>query len=392
MRRGAIIVIFGALTLAPAPAHADHGPSYRGEYANSFMVGRTAEGRQLSVMAGTHTDFPYHDPGSSYDQVAVRLDGEEPLVLTGRPGLRGLKIELGEETASFSFAGGKLRLELQLRSIRHEPRYEGDPAQLGDLFIEMGYEPEGESPGLVYTPYELTGLLRGSITLRGRHIRLGALHGQAEAGSLEAPTDRRFESRYDYIAAPTVASTRAPFTYVGFETRALHSGSEGSLDSYFHETGSDEMTMEGGSLSDGNPHGVPAAFGNRGKLPPGARKLAQWAVDLGPGILYRKLIRLRAASGQAVEALSETIEEDGGAGLDTTRPRVAAVRAGSKRISFRMSERALVSLKFGGRWRVLGDGRDGANSFRLRKGSRRRVLRATDEAGNRSRTVKVAVR
>jgi hypothetical protein len=350
------------------------------------MAGRTADGRELSVLAGTHTDFPYHDPGSGYEQVAVRIDGEAPLVLTGRPKLRGLRIALGEETASFSLAVRRLQLDLTLRAVRHESRYEGDPAQLGDLFIEMGYEPE-DSPGFVFTPYELTGLKRGSLALRGRRVRLAALHGQAESGRLEAPTDARFHSRYDYVAAPTLEAGGGRYTYVGFETHALHSGPDGALDGYFQETGSDEMTMEDGSLSDGNPHGAPAPFANRGALPAGARKLAQWAVDLGPGILYRKLVRARDASGQPLELLSETIEEDAGAGRDSTKPQVTGARIRSKRISFHLSEPALVSLRSRGRWRILGDGRAGRNVVRGR--SRGGTLRATDEAGNRSPPVEV---
>ena len=373
--------------VAPGTAGADHGPTYRGDYVNSFMAGRTADGRELSILAGAHTDFPYHDPGSGYDQVAVRLDGEEPLVITGRPHLDGLTIELDENKARIAYSGNGMSLDLTLHAVRHEQRYEGDPGQLGDLFIEQGYEP-GDSPGFVLTPYELTGLVRGSITLRGRRIRLAALHGQAEAGQIDVPTDPRFHSRFDYVAAPTTAAATASYTYVGFETRALHSGSEGSLDSYFRDTGSDEFTMEGGSVSDGNPHGAPAPFSNRGRLPGGARKLAQWSVDLGPGILYRKLVRMRDEDGQAVELLSETIEEDDGAGRDEKAPAIAAARAAKKRISLRLSEPALVSCRARGGWRVLGDGRAGRNSFRLRGAGRPPLLRATDEAGNRSRAVR----
>ena len=372
---------------APGIAGADHGPTYRGDYVNAFMAGRTADGRELSILAGAHTDFPYHDPGSGYDQVAIRLDGEEPLVITRRPHLDGLAIELDEDKARFAYSGKGMSLDLTLHAVRHEQRYEGDPAQLGDLFIEQGYEP-GDSPGFVLTPYELTGLARGSVTLRGRRVRLAALHGQAEAGQIDVPTDSRFHSRFDYIAAPTAATATAPYTYVGFEARALHSGPEGSLDSYFRDTGSDEFTMEGGSVTDGNPHGAPAPFSNRGRLPAGARKLAQWAVDLGPGMLYRKLIRMRDEHGQVVELLSETIEEDGGDGREEKAPSIAGAQAGKRRISFRLSEPALVSCRTRGRWRVMGDGRAGRNSFPLHTRGRLPLVRATDEAGNRSRAVR----
>jgi hypothetical protein len=377
--------IAGAVLACPAAARAEHGPSYSGEYANAFMTGRADDGRRLSVMAGVHADFPYHDPGSGYDQVAVRLDGEEPLVLTARPRLAGLRMELAEDAVRLSYAGRKLRLDLELRAVRHRPRYEGDPAQLGDLFIAMGYEPSGDSPGFVYTPYELTNLVRGRIVVRGRRVRVATLHGQAEAGRIEAPTDRRFRTGYDYAAAPTADAGAGRYSFVGFHTRALHAGADAALDAYFRETGSDEMTMEGGSLSDGNRHGVPVPFGNRGPLPPGGRKLAQWATDLGPGILWRKLVRVRDGGGRAVEVLSETIEEDPGAGRDATAPSIASARARARTLVVRLSEPALVSARGRGRWRTLGQGRAGANSFARPRGRGPLMLRAVDESGNRSR-------
>lgn len=384
-----MLVMTGALMPGIADAQTDQASTYRGEYTNAFMAGRTADGRRLTVMAGTHALFPYDDAASTYDQVAVRLDGQEPLVLTGRPHLTGLEIELGEEEARFAFTHPKLELRLTLRAVRHESRYEGDPGQLGDLFIGFGYEPD-DSPGLVYTPYELTRIERASLTLRGRRMTLSALHGQAETGTLDVPTDPRFRSAYDYAAAPTLGAGAGSYTYVGFDTHALHSGSDGALDQYFRETGSDEMTMQDGSLSEGNQHGVPAPFANRGPLPAGSRKLAQWAVDLGPGILYRKLVRLRDAHRRAVEVLSETIVEDPGAGPDDVPPRITRARLRARRISLRLSEPALVGMRVGGRWRLLGDGRPGRNVFRGRW--RDGVLGATDEAGNRSNRVGVKAR
>jgi hypothetical protein len=379
-----VTAMTASLLAWPAAARAEHGPSYKGEYANAFMAGRADDGRRLSVMAGVHADFPYHDSGSGYDQVAVRLDGEEPLVLTARPRLSGLRMELGE-AARFSYAGPKLRIELELRAVRHRPRYEGDPAQLGDLFIAMGYEPSGDSPGFVYTPYELTNLVRGRLVVRGRRVRVATLHGQAEAGRIEAPTDRRFRTGYDYAAAPTADAGAGRYSFVGFHTRALHAGADATLDAYFRETGSDEMTMEGGSISDGNAHGVPAPFGNRGPLPVGGRKLAQWATDLGPGILWRKLVRVRDGGGRPLELLSETIEEDPGAGRDAAAPSITSARTRGRSLVVRLSEPSLVSVRRGHRWKVLGDARAGTNAFPRPRGGRPLVLRAVDESGNRSR-------
>jgi hypothetical protein len=142
--------------------------------------------------------------------------------------------------------------------------------------------------------------------------------------------------------------------------------------------------MEGGRLVSGDPHDVADPFDNRAALPRGARKLGQWAVDLGPGILYRKLVRLADRDGHALAALSETIVED--RGTDRTSPAITRVRVTRGRLTFRVSEDALVRIRVRGRRepRVV-DARAGPNSIRARRPLR---LWATDAFGNRSRTVR----
>lgn len=304
----------------PAAGHASHGASYQGHYANAFVAGEGKDERSVAVMGGFHVDFPYHDPGSSYDQVAVFLKGRKrPILATGRPKLRHLKLKPGEERTRLSHRDDRLVIDLRFESVEHPPLYEGDPADLGDLFIQGGVESE-ERPGLVYTPYELTRLVRGEIVLRPRRspparprrvIELRHLHGQAEVGTIEAPDDPPFHSAYDYLAAPSLGR-RAPYTYVGFEARALHSGPDGALGPYYAVTASDEFTLEEGEFRDANPHGVPDPFDNTITPPPGVRKLGTWEVDLGPGILHRAIVRMSDAAGRKVIGLSETIKEDSG--------------------------------------------------------------------------------
>jgi hypothetical protein len=393
-RAAAALAALAAALLLAGPALADHGPGYRGSYANAFVAGRTADGREVAVMGGPHTDFPYHHPGSGYDQVAVLVGKREAIVRTGRPKLPGFALELGERQARLRYEGRGVAFDLTFAAVQHVPRYYGDPMGFGDLFLQAGVRSE-QSPGFVYTPYELVGLQRGSLVLDGRSVELSSLHGQAEAGQLEAPTDRRFRSAYDYLAAPSLGGS--PYTYMAFSTRALHSGADGVLDPYLRESGSDEFTLEDGTAVTGNPHAAPRPFDNTRRLPSGARKLGQWAVDLGPGILYRKLVRLRDGTGRALLALSETIKEDPGAGPDATPPVISRVRARKGRIAFRLSEPALVSARLRRRlFRI--EGGAGRNAFRLRRrGGPRSVrgvmaLRATDEAGNRSRRVRLLLR
>lgn len=293
----------------PADAGAGHALTYQGSYVNGMLAGVTADGRSVAIMAGTHDDFPYHDRGSDYDQLAVWVQGSPPVVRTGRPTLPDLGIDLEGRAAAIAYAGGRVGLRVRTRLVRHTPRYYGDPAQLGDLAIAMGYEPSEDAPGLVYTPYALDGLRRGTLRIDGERLRLARLHGQFEAGHIDAPADPRFRSAYDYLAAPSLGD-RSPYTHVAFSTHALHSGLDGALDLYLQETGSDSFTLEAGGVAQGNPHGVPAPFDNTGALPAGTRALARWSVDLGPGILNRAFVRLRDRDRRPLLALSETIAED----------------------------------------------------------------------------------
>jgi hypothetical protein len=108
-----------------------------------------------------------------------------------------------------------------------------------------------------------------------------------------------------------------------------------------------------------------------------------------------------------VLALSETIHESG-TGRDATPPVITGARARRScrrgrghcrrpeaRISFRLSEPALVNAAVIGRAaRVVQDDRAGLNVLRLPfraigPGRRTVVLRATDQAGNRSPAVRL---
>lgn len=382
------------LLASSVPARADHGVSYRGHYFNAFAAGTSADGRPVAVMAGTHSDFPYHDAGSTYDQVAVYVGGAEPVVVTGRPKLDGLGVESGDGTLRVSYSSPRLAFDLELAAVRHTPRYEADPAQLGDLFLQQGVRSD-RSPGFVYTPIELTVMRSGWLEVRGRRLALAAMHGQAEEGEVDAPADRRFRSAYDYLAAPTADPGAGRYTYLAFSTRALHADGA-PFDAYFRETASDEFTMEDGRFAEGNPHGAPRPFTNTEALPDGAELLGQWAVDLGPGVLSRKLVRLADREGRALLALSETILEDRPEGPDSEPPRLSGVSARAGRLRFELSEPALVAVKAAGRWLEPRTPFEAGTAelripARLRPGRRALAVTAVDEAGNRAGPVRLRV-
>ena len=394
MRATAALAGVAAALLAAGPAQAAHGPGYRGSYANAFVAGWTADGREVAVMGGPHTDFPYHDPGSGYDQVAVLVGDGEAIVRTGRPKLDGFALELGERRSRLSYRDATVAFDLTFAAARQTPRYYGDPEGFGDLFLQAGFQSD-QSPGFVYTPYQLLALESGSLVVAGERIELASLHGQAEAGQIEAPTDPRFRSAYDYLAVPSLAGP--PYTFMAFATRALHSGSEGVLDPYLRATGSDEFTLEGGTTITGNPHAAPTPFDNTGPLRGGSRNVGQWAVDLGPAILWRKLVRVSDGSGRPLLALSESIKEKPASGLDARAPVLSRARVLRRGLSFRLSEPALVHVRTR-RGALRTAGNEGGNLVRLpgrlrpRRGRRLVVLRATDESGNRSRPARLSLR
>lgn len=320
---GQAFFVLGALALGvgaglPGAAAADHSLTYEGHYGNAFVAGLARDGREVAVMGGSHADFPYHDPGSGYDQIAVYVEGKQPIVVTRRPTAEHFRLKLGARRSAIRYRGRRVRVKLDFRSIEHPPLYEGDPADLGDRALELGLGGYSERrPGFVYVPYELQRLKRGRIVLIERRrgavtekseIRLRRMGGQAETGTIEAPDDPRFRSAYDYIAVAPVGGPR--YAYVGFDTHALHSGPGGALDPYFAATASDEFTMQGGSFSEGNARAAPIPFDNTAGTAPG-EVLARFHVDLGPGILNRALVSARDGRGARVLALSETIIEDG---------------------------------------------------------------------------------
>jgi hypothetical protein len=314
---GAATIFAGLELCRPPLVRAEVGaPWYSGHYADAVVAGTTVDGRSVAVVGGTHVDFPYDDPRSTWAQLGLFVAGETPVVITGRPGLANLDLALNSGFTRLSYRSPRLRVGLKLKSVQHRPRYEGDPFDLGDFLIGHGVESDFH-PGLVYTPYELTKLVRGRIVRRsgsnesrGEEIRFERLHGQGETGTVQAPTDRSFQTAYDYLAAPTRSGR--PYTYVGFHTYALHGGAQGAPSRYFESTASDEFTLEDGRLIEGNPHAVPPPYDNTSGAPAGARNLAHWRVDLGPGILHRALVRLPDGNKRGLVALSETIKEDNG--------------------------------------------------------------------------------
>lgn len=303
----------------PGAGSADHGFTYEGHYANAFVAGKARDGREVAVMAGFHTDFPYHHRGSGYDQIAVYVEGRPLVVVTERPAIKKFNLALNDGESRMRYRGPRVRFDLRFRAVEHAPLYEGDPADLGDLALALGLgEGSDRRPGFVYVPYELRALrqarlilrrpARGDRPARRERIRLRRLTGQGEAGTVDAPDDPRFRSAYNYIAVAPVSGPR--YAYVGFEATSLHSGAEGVLAPYFAATASDELTMQRGMLSRENTNGAPDPLDNTAGALPNSRTLGRFDVDLGPGILNRALFRVRDRAGAPVIALSETITED----------------------------------------------------------------------------------
>ena len=281
---------------------------HEGTYVNGFLDGRTSRGAEVAIVAGHHVEFPYADRHSSYDQVAIYVQGRRPLVITGRPTLHGLRVEPGSPRSRIRYRSGRASFSLTFRSVAYKPIAEGYPFHSGDILVDDGLMPRG-SPGLVYRPFELDPIARATVKLDGRRLTVRHLHGQLESGDSVAPRDRRSDVGYDYVAAPTLSGPH-PYTYVGFFGYALHKGLDGVGDSYYRETTSDQLTMQEGDLYRDDRYGSPRAFDNTGPMPPRVSPVARWSVNLGPGTLHRVLAEVRDRAGRPLLALSETITEN----------------------------------------------------------------------------------
>jgi hypothetical protein len=255
------------------------GPLYRSGYLNTFLVGRLEDGRDLALVAGTHSrHYPYAHPYSKWDDVLLAV-GADTYLVSGRQ-ISSLGLALGpRDVASvfyhgraFSRSGAAVQLDFNFNLFAR--LYPMRPQGLGLRPLLLG---------LNWQPALVVGT--GSVTLHDRRVRVPHVVGEMERGSLTNLRSRFFEFGYEYLSA---ARPDVPACYVEFQTFALRTGLSGlPLRTLLRLAPAREsLTLEGSRPEPGD----------RLTLKPLAseavtRVLAH-DVNLGPAIIHRELVRI----------------------------------------------------------------------------------------------------
>jgi len=275
---------------------------YQGSYIDLVLAAESERGT-VTLVAGSHLQgFPYFNT-EPWDNC---------LLLIGDTGY----------TFNSRVHGAELRLELELDrpAPRGRIRFDGDMRRASDglaMRIELDIPVAlsalptrllGEAynfleldglVGMTYTPFELSGEL-GSIRVAGAGLALERIRGACERGVLRNLKSPDFAIKYDYVGVACPGDDG--YGLINFTSHTLYAGTalSDALDCYLKKSASALMTIERGTVTDGNPHGVYS--------PPQddpAVVLFENKVDLGPAVLQRQMIKTRDKTGRPLHGLRE---------------------------------------------------------------------------------------
>lgn len=275
---------------------------YRANYVDLVLTARSERGT-VALVAGSHTrNFPYFDT-EPWDNCLL-LVGDTGYTFTGRIHGAQLRFEFdvaqatprgtirfgGEMRCASDGALVPIEIEIAIALTPHPRRLLGERYNVLEL--------EG-MVGLAWTPYELSGEL-GTVRVAGVEIALDGIRGVCEHGVLTNLKARDFAIKYDYVAVACPGDDG--YGLVNFTSHALHHDGlpDDALDWYLRKSASALMTIERGTLIDGNPHGVYS--------PPQddpAVVVFENEVDLGPAVLTRQMIETRDQTGRRLHGLRE---------------------------------------------------------------------------------------
>lgn len=273
-------------------------------YTNAVLSGVTTEGLPLCIIAGKHAPgFPFDTPESDWDEVLFLVGDVAGSVVTAN--LETLTFELDTTNA-----GGPARM----RFDGEVSDKNGNPLSIGfelplSLRAEGGYplaKPFGIQrpwlPGMDWRPFFALGdPTCAKLTVGGKQHGIRAFSGQLERATVDAFNGARLAFVYDYLAV-SPADADAPYSYVGFTSRALcPEGFVGwVLGAYLKSTASLELTLFETSTNAGNRQSVP--------VPTQAERnviVHFHEVDLGYAMLERQIIRLDDGAGRPLLGLRE---------------------------------------------------------------------------------------
>ena len=289
--------------------------TYRSEYVNVTLAGRTREGEPFAVALGKHgPSFPFFTPESEWDHVLVMVDGSgwaasardlPALAITSgdSPSKPIADTQRGEATARIAFAGRARGASGASVDLAFEFRFA--PVPFPAHHLVRPYDADA-GPGMRWQPFFLaTG--EGDLALGSRRIGCRACCGELERGDLVGFRSPRLAFTYDYEClafADPAATPASSYAYVHFVGHALRPrGAFGrGLERYLARSATAELTLtpDRAPAPAGDAHGV----GPRSGADPRA-VLATDAVDLGLATLERQIVRASDRSGRELYGLRE---------------------------------------------------------------------------------------
>ena len=267
------------------------GPVYRSGYVNAFLTGRVDDGRELALVAGTHSrSYPYLHPRSNWDDVLL-IVGADTFRLSSRR-ISTLRLSLGPgNAAALSFNGraytpARAAVQIDFQFNLFAQIHKARPQGLGLI-------------GMLWQPALVVGT--GALTIHDRRLGVSRVVGEMERGTLTNLRGRLFQFGYDYFV--TARESTAPAVCVEFRTYELHAGSSGlALRTLLRIRPARELlTLEGTQLENGDVHNL------RPHAEESITVMVSNRVNLGPGTITRELVRVGSAE-RARFALREHIE------------------------------------------------------------------------------------
>lgn len=257
----------------------------------------------VALVAGAHSrGFPYAAT-APWDNCLLWV-GDAGFAFTGRtPGAAldfALDLDAAASPGAIRFAGAMRRVS-DGAMVDVELDIAVELAQLATRRLGESYNVLGLDgvPGMLYTPYALSGEL-GRLRVAGVERTLGGIRGTCERGALTNLDAHDFALRYDYVGVACAGD--AGYGLIQFTSHTLFGGGalRRVLDCYLRHAASAVMTIERGALRDGNPHGVYSP-------PPEdtAVVLFEEPVDLGLAVLRRQMIATRDRAGRVLHGLRE---------------------------------------------------------------------------------------
>ena len=266
--------------------------TYRSEYVNVVLVGRTDGGEDVVAILGTHSvDYPYVG-GEPWDNILVQV-GDRELRRTDAA-IEGLTI------AGFDDEDPQLVLDDTLLDDDGEP-----------VSVRLQWSLRASSPGsrflglwplgLTWRPSHLEADAPLSLVVDDEVIEVSALRGVSETGDLLNLKHEDFAVQYDALFVVSPPDEPDPFVYVDIATETLPSSRKSfALDPLLAKRARVTLTTDDNGFVDDNVHDI--------DIPdPHDERVVRFedVHDAGLADVRRQVVELRDADGRPLLGLRD---------------------------------------------------------------------------------------